>query len=274
MEILDTSHDLAWPAWAMEAGRDRFGGWADCSISGVRQRFRFIDPGTFRMGSSVAEMDRERSPWGKETRHTVRISKGFWLADTACTQRLWQAVMHYNPSEFVGEQRPVERVNWFDIQEFLSRAGNGEVGHCGALRLPTEAEWEYAARGGTETSFSFGHSISADQANFNGEQPYFHGTTGPYRKETVNVEAFGCNAWGLYQMHGNVWEWCCDTYREDLGDDSVIDPFNDGDDQATRVVRGGGWSCPGHGARSAFRSYDKPSDRFNNLGFRLAWPQP
>lgn len=266
MGVLDNFGDIAGPDWATHAGRDQHGPWADSVIAGVRQRFRFIAPGTFRMGSSILEIGREPSPWGKETRHTVVISRGFWLADTTCTQRLWHAVMKCNPSEFAGEQRPVERVSWFDIQEFLHRIGKDNSGPC---RLPTEAEWEFAARAGSETTFSFGDSISSAEANFNGERPYCHGRRGPYRRETVDVDAFDRNPWGLYQMHGNVWEWCRDAYQEDLGGESVVDPFNDGSDEVSRVVRGGGWSCPGHGARSAFRSYDKPTDRLSNLGFRL-----
>lgn len=272
MESVRTSTMIKRPSWAIPSGIDCYGGWADCRISGVPQRFRWIAPGTFRMGSPFTEVERELQPWGKETPHTVALSRGFWLADTACTQELWQAVMGYNPSEFVGPQRPVEHVSWFDIQEFLSRVGKSEAADCATngFRLPTEAEWEYAARAGAGTAFSFGRAISPDQANFNGEVPYEFGTAGSYRRQTVDVKALGTNAWGLHQMHGNVWEWCFDAYREDLGAEPALDPFYYGDDRSPRVVRGGGWNCPGHGARAAFRSYDNPDDRLNNLGFRLA----
>ena len=166
-------------------------------FKGVQQTFCWIPPGKFLMGSP----ENQRSEEGPQ--HEVTISKGFWMADTACTQALWQAVMGDNPSRFKGEDRPVEQVSWYDVRLFLS-----QLPYKFDPDLPTEAEWEYACRAGTQTPFNLGASLSSDQANFY--------APGMYRKGTVPVRSFPPNVWGLYQMHGNVWEWCADGRREYL----------------------------------------------------------
>ena len=158
------------------------------------------------MGSPESEPERGND----ETQHRVILRRGFWLAETTCTQALWQAVLGENPSQFTGDDRPVERVSWDDVQRFLARL-NEAVPDL-ALRLPTEAEWEYACRAGTTAAFWFGDQITPEQVNYHGRYPYAGGKRGVYRKETVAVQALPCNSWGLYQMHGNVWEWCQDRY--------------------------------------------------------------
>jgi formylglycine-generating enzyme required for sulfatase activity len=143
----------------------------------------------------------------------VRVTEGFWLAETACSQGVWESVMGSNPSEFKDDpQNPVEQVSWDDVQGFLREVEKRVPGV--KADLPTEAEWEYACRGGSETAFSWGDGIDPSRANYDGTYSYADGPTGEYRAKTVPVKSFEPNAWGLYQMHGNVDEWCSDGRRE------------------------------------------------------------
>jgi formylglycine-generating enzyme required for sulfatase activity len=171
-----------------------------------------------------------------------------------------------NPSRFKGDDRlPVETLSWDDCQAFLRRAGEG-------YRLPTEAEWEYACRAGTETPFSFGETISTDQANYNGNYTYGPGSKGVYREETVPVGSFPANAWGFHDMHGNVWEWCQDRYGE-YPSGSVTDPTGPGSG-SHRVLRGGSWLDLPRLCRSANRSRGVPGSQGYNVGFRAARTLP
>ncbi|MEN8178537.1 MAG: formylglycine-generating enzyme family protein [Pseudomonadota bacterium] len=257
-----TLEALTQPDWAETIGRDRYGLFVDFSVQGVSQRLRWINPGRFFMGSPDAEAER----LDDETRHEVILSQGFWLADTACTQALWEGVMGKNPSDFKGAERPVERVSWKDTMTFLDRLNEKVTGLD--LRLPTEAEREYACRAGTQTPFWFGENITTDQVNYNGEYPYADGEKGEVRGETVEVKALPCNGWGFYQMHGNVWEWCNDWYGE-YPKDTVTDPIGCEGGEG-RVLRGGSWYGSGGSARSARRSYSAPVIRYHFFGFRLA----
>ncbi len=175
-----------------------YGLYADLTIAGVVQRFRWIAPGEFWMGSPASEAGR----YGSEgSRHRVRITRGFWLADTACTQALWWAVMHGNPSRFADDrQKPAKKVSWNDVHAFLRRVD--KLLPVVRASLPSEAEWEYACRAGSETAYACGDGITHEQANFAGK-----------RGGTVAVKSFPPNGWGLYEMHGNVWEWCADRLR-------------------------------------------------------------
>ena len=252
--------------WASEWGQDHFGLYMDLNHQGVCQRFRWILPGSFLMGSP--ENEAERESWsGDETQHRVTLNYGFWLADTACSQALWQAVMNDNPSHFKGDPGlPVENVSWLDVQEFIERL-NALFPDLQA-KLPTEAQWEYACRAGTQTPFSFGDDITPEQVNYDGNYPYAGGSKGLYRQQTVPVKSLPPNPWGLYEMHGNVWEWCADWYG-DYPKQAVIDP--QGPDQGHgRVVCGGSWRNDAGGTRSANRRRDGPDDRNSDLGFRLA----
>nr|WP_269319502.1 formylglycine-generating enzyme family protein [Methylomonas sp. 11b] len=227
-------------------------------------------PGSFWMGSPPGEPDRE--PWNesKETWHLVTLTKGFWLADTACTQGLWESVMRENPSRFNDDsQKPVEMVSWYEVQQFIDTLSRQTaVLHA---RLPSEAEWEYACRAGTESAFSFGDYITPRQVNYNGDLPYAGGEKGEYRQTTVEVKSLPANAWGLYEMHGNVWEWCQDVGLADLGRNDVADPLFDLSDQdRDRVLRGGGWYSQGRLVRSAIRIRRQPDYRIYDIGFRLA----
>lgn len=240
-------------------------------INGIVQNFVWIPPTPkpFLMGSFGLEYARKAA----EQQHPVLLTRGFWLADTACTQALWTAVMGENPSHFKGEQRPVENVSWNDVQGFLGRL-NDELAAFGGLgsdlwcRLPTEAEWEYACRAGTTGPFSFGDDITPEQANYDGNYPYHDGLQGLYREETVAVASLPPNAWGFYEMHGNVWEWCSDWYGA-YPSDLVTDPVGPVSGE-WRVLRGGSWFDVAQNLRSAYRHRVAPGYRSHNRGFRLA----
>ena len=229
------------------------------------------------MGSPADEKDRE--PWaGKETQHLVTLSHGFWLADTACTQALWEAVMGDNPAYFNDNpQNPVETVSWLDIQIFLQRL-NQQYPDLQA-QLPSEAQWEYACRAGTTTPFSFGDTITPEQVNYDGTQPYAGAKKGEFRDKTVSVKTLAKNPWGLYEMHGNVWEWCVDEWSEQLGTEPVLDPVNtrlqpdedeDEGEGVQRVLRGGSWIYGGWNCRSAARNRRTADSRNGRFGFRLS----
>ena len=250
------------PGWADAIGVDQYGIYADFSIKQVVQRMRLILPGEFMMGSPENEPERYKD----EILHEVTITQGFWMADTDCTQALWQAVTGENPSYFKGNERPVENVSWNHCQEFIDKINGLKPGLN--LRLPTEAEWEYACRAGTQTPFWFGENITPEQVNYYSEFPYVGGKKGKYRGETVEVKYFPCNGWRLYQMHGNVMEWCADWYGA-YPTESVIDPVGPSSG-AGRVLRGGGCLYGGGRCRSAVRSGFVPAFRDFNAGFRLA----
>jgi formylglycine-generating enzyme required for sulfatase activity len=249
------------PGWADAIGVDQYGIYADFSIKQVVQRMRLILPGEFMMGSPANEPERYQ-----EHLHEVILTRGFWLADTACTQALWQAIMGGNPSRFKGPQRPVEKVNWDNCQEFIKKINALKPGLD--LRLPTEAEWEYACRAGTQTPFWFGDNITPEQVNYHGNYPYAGGKKGKYREETVEVKSLPYNSWGLYQMHGNVWEWCSDWYGN-YQTESVIDPVGPSNG-TVRVLRGGCWFFGGRVCRSAYRYGLDTAYRNSDSGLRLA----
>ncbi len=255
------------PSWVSDWGEDEYGLWIAFTYKGVRQAFRWIPPGWFMMGSPLTEAERRED----ETQHEVTLTEGYWLGETAVTQALWEVVMEENPTHFKGTERPVERINWHDAVKFMQRL-NAEREDLD-LRFPTEAEWEHACRAGTQSPFSFGETITTDQVNYNGNYTYAGGEKGEYRKETVEVKALPANSWGLYQMHGNVWEWCYDWYG-DYPTGPVSNPtgLESGD---ARVLRGGSWIDDARYVRSACRFRLDPSDRdivflVGDAGFRLA----
>lgn len=259
------------PDWASEAGRDTYGPWVRVAVKGapgsdpVTQRLRWIPPGHFQMGSHETESERndDEGPW-----HPVTISQGFWLMDTACTQALWQAVMGTNPSDFMASpDRPVVQVSWNDVQDFLTMINRSIPGL--ELTLPTEAQWEYACRAGTNTPFSFGATITPEQVNYNGNYPYAGGPRGQYRAQTVPVASLPANPWGLHEMHGNVWEWCLDGQR-DYRAEAEIDPTGPLAGDVERVQRGGSWDSVALLVRAASRSQDRPGFRVYRVGFRCA----
>lgn len=218
------------------------------------------------MGSPEGEPARRKN---EGPRHRVTLTRGYWLADTACTQALWQAATGANPSDFRGDpQRPVENVSWRDVQEFLGLIGERLPGCLASL--PTEAQWEHACRAGTETAFSFGSRIRPEQVNYDGNFPYAGGEKGRFREETVAVKILPPNPWGLYEMHGNVWGWCADG-RRGYEPAPCLDPKGPGaeDPEAPRDARGGSWLDFAWRARSAYRDAIPPGYRLGRLGFRF-----
>jgi len=263
-----TPENATKPHFASAAGQDQYGTWCEIEIENVVQRLRWIAPGEFWMGSPASEAERQAD---EGPRHRVRLTQGYWLADTACTQALWHAVMGSNPSRFKDDpENPVETVSWDDVQEFL-RTLHWLLPNSAPV-LPTEAEWEYACRAGTRAPFSFGDNITPEQVNYDGNRPYPGGKPGLDREKTIPVTALPANAWGLYQMHGNVLEWCADGKRI-YGDRLETDPRGpepEGGD-AWRVMRGGSWFSEAGKARSAFRHRGtRVSHRLGIEGFRFS----
>jgi formylglycine-generating enzyme required for sulfatase activity len=281
------------PPFASAWGDDNYGLWAALELPAggrevVSQYLRWIPPGRFLMGSPEGEEGR----WGGEApRHEVTLAEGFWLFDTPCTQALWQAVMGENPSRFKSPTRPVEQVSFEDVQAFLDKLNALVPGLD--LGLPSEAQWEYACRAETDTATYAGDMRIVGERNApvldaiawyggnsgvgfeldNGydssewkEKQYEHTRAG-----TRPVAQKAANPWGLYDMLGNVWEWCGDrwhdSYKGAPTDGSAwIDPGG----AANRVVRGGSWISDARFVRAAFRYRHDPAVRDDDIGFRCA----
>ena len=230
---------------------------------GATMEMIYCPPGEFMMGSPASEAGRDDD----EVQHRVKLTKAFWLGKYAVTQRQWKDVMGNNPSHWDGGNLPVENVSWEYCQKFIDKV-NAQL-KCGA-RLPTEAEWEYACRAGTNTAYSWGDVLNGDKANCNGNyHPYGIDEKGEYLERTVAVDKYAPNPWGFYCMHGNVWEWCSDWYGADY---YKWAPSNDPQGPASgkeRVRRGGSWLIEARYGRSANRSGDFPGNRFDYCGFRL-----
>jgi formylglycine-generating enzyme required for sulfatase activity len=232
--------------------------------------FRLIPAGSFTMGSPPGETDRA----GNETPHQVTLTKAFYCGTYEVTQGQWEQVMGSNPSYFKGAGRnaPVEQVSWVHCQAFVKKLCRMEGVPEGTYRLLTEAEWEYACRGGTQTVFCYGNDLDARLANFNGNHPYGQGGKGEPRQTTVPVGSFPPNAFGLYDMHGNVWEWCQDWFGE-YARGSVTDPRGPASGDAG-VSRGGGWDFDARYCRSACRLRYAHAFRCLYVGLRLARTTP
>ncbi|AOW98270.1 hypothetical protein BJP34_01395 [Moorena producens PAL-8-15-08-1] len=243
--------------------------------NGVDLAMVSIPEGSFSMGSPETEKD----SFDKERpQHLVSIQP-FFLGKYQVTQAQWRAVaklpkvkrdLDPDPSEFKGKNRPVEQVTWVDAVEFCRRLSE----HTGTeYRLPSEAEWEYACRAGTTTPFHYGETITTKLANYNGNYTYAEEAEGEYREETTSVGRFPPNGFGLYDMHGNVWEWCGDPYHGNYfgaPTDGSIWSINDNQDYYP-VLRGGSWLGHPRFCRSAFRSdYDARVSFDDNVGFRVA----
>jgi formylglycine-generating enzyme len=249
------------PEWICK-GSDPYGPYAEFKLGCVIQRMRWLNPGDFFMGSPVTEAGREKI----ETRHKVTLTRGFWLGETACTQLLWLQATGHNPAKFKNNNKPVEQVSWNDTVGIIEQLN--QQNPAMKLRLPSEAEWEYACRAGTQTPFSFGENIAPEQVNYNGNYPYT-GKPGLFRNHTVEVKTLPPNPAGLYEMHGNTWEWCQDYYQEDLGGDPVIDPKGP-DHGEFRLMRGACWYDQAARTRSASRNTGRQFLRIPFLSFRFA----
>jgi formylglycine-generating enzyme required for sulfatase activity len=199
------------------------------------------------------------------------ITQGQWRFVASVPQS--NRGLNPDPSFFKGDNRPVESVNWYDAVEFCERLSQHT--HR-TYRLPTEAEWEYACRAGTTTPFYFGETITAELANYRATETYGDGPKGEYRQKTTLVDHFGlANAFGLYDMHGNVWEWCLDHWHgnyEDAPDDGSA--WLTDDEEASRVQRGGSWNNNPRDCRSASRNLYNPDFDIDGIGFRVVCELP
>ncbi len=246
------------PGWVEDWGRDEYGTWATFRVPGtaVTQRMRWCLEGSFMMGTDKDDP----ASWGDEhPRHRVTLRDGFWMFDTACTEAMWGAVMGVPSETRRGPDFPVTAVSWAQVQDFIIKLNDRVPGL--ALSLPSEARWEYACRAGTKTPYSFGETVTTAQVRF-GEGL----KAGP-----VPVATLPPNPFGLYEMHGNVWEWCADVYAntyDGAPTDGSARPPSDG--AASRVIRGGSWNDGARFVRSAVRLPNAPSDRDSRVGFRCA----
>lgn len=194
-------------SWASDWGEDEYGIWMDFTYKGVTQRFRWCEPGKFLMGSPENEIGRGNN----ELQHNVSFAKGFWIADTTVTQELWSTIMEENPSHFIEKNLPVDNVNWDESQEFIIRLNSLKPEL--RLVLPTEAQWEYACRSGTTSAFSCGNRLPPEQANFGRKYPGYEDNE-QHLAKTTEAKKYQPNHWGIFQMHGNVMEWCNDSYLQ------------------------------------------------------------
>lgn len=250
------------PEWASSSGNDVYGLWAELQIAGVSQRMRWIIPGEFLMGSPEHEKQRKDN---EGPQHKVILTEGFWLADTTCSQALWNVVVGDRYTCCQSSELPVVQVNWDDVQQFLEKLLACLPEGIKAV-LPSEAEWEYACRAGTTTPFSFGDEVNHEQVNYNYHCPYESAMNGEPQGKIVAVKALPAKHWGLYQMHGNVDEWCDDGGR-DYGVAAENNPIGR---RFSPAVRGGGWFGSEQFARSARRSQCSRAYRSCCLGFRFS----
>jgi uncharacterized protein (TIGR02996 family) len=224
---------------------------------GVEMTFNFIPPGTFLMGRPEGEDGYDE----EVPQHLVTLSKGFFLGVYQVTQAQWQAVMGSNPSRFKGDNWPMENVSWEDCQDCCRKLAERD----GKLyRLPTEAEWEYACRAGTTTEYSSGNGLEALR------QVGWCNNDGNWgsAKKAKPVGQFQPNAWGLYDMHGNVWEWCLDG-RRSYSSGAIVDPVGPQKKDDARVLRGGSRRDLPRWCRSAIRGRDAPAARIDDGGCRV-----
>lgn len=251
------------PAWAEVFGEDEMGVFAEFTLRGVPFTWRWIPPGRFLMGSPQDENWR----FGDEgPQHEVTISRGFWMGETPVTQAQWRVLRTYDPSHFKGDPLPTESVTWFEVGEFAA-ALNAAVPGLMAM-LPTEAQWEYSCRAGTSAAFFDGSPctvpVGADPAL--DRLGWFDKNS---RMRTQPVKLKLPNAWGLFDMHGNVWEWCADGKRT-YDPHARVNPQGPDTEGGARVVRGGSWGNSARKCRAAIRDDWHPGDRWSILGFRLA----
>ncbi len=240
--------------------------------NGVGLEMVYIPGGTFMMGSPkrfggmfLTEIGRNKD---EGPQHKVTI-KPFYLGKYTITQPQWQAVMGDNPSRFKGINRPVENISWYDAIKFTKQLSKN-VGKD--YRLPTESEWEYAARAGTKTPFYFGATISSLVANYDGNYTYASEPIEVYRQQTTNVGTFPPNAFGLYDIHGNVWEWLVDFWHDNYkGAPSNERAWLEDGEVPHRLMRGGSWEdCP-NDCRCAYRYGYATNNNCGRRGIRIAF---
>ena len=248
-------------------------------VEGIQLEMLLIPGGTFLMGSAKDELGSYDDEYPQ---HEVTVPPVF-MSRTPITQAQWRLVAGYpqvnqdltsDPSNFKGDTRPVEQVNWNEAQEFCARLS---ARTRRTYRLPTEAEWEYACRAGTKTPFHFGETLSDELANYRATETFGRGIPGEDRAETTDVASFPPNAFGLHDMHGNVWEWCEDDWHSNY-DDAPTDGSawldKDVNKDKSKLLRGGSWLAIPRNCRSACRNYGSREDRYHDFGFRVCCVPP
>ncbi|MGB3508907.1 MAG: formylglycine-generating enzyme family protein [Microcoleaceae cyanobacterium] len=234
----------------------------------IKLEMVYIPGGSFLMGSPENEEGRNKN---ESPQHQVTLQP-FYMSKYPITQNQYQAIMGENPSEFKGGNRPVGNVNWHNAREFCTKLSlkTGKT-----YRLPSESQWEYACRARTTTPFYFGETITSELVNYNGNYHYANAPKGRYREQTTDVGSFPPNAFGLYDMHGNVWEWCQDIWHDNYNG-APIDgsAWETGGDSNTRLFRGGSWIIYSWDCRCARRGSDYADYHDNNRGFRIVSSSP
>ena len=264
------------PAFAGAKARD------ERTVAGVK--LCWCPPGKFTMGSPRTEPERRPD----EDQVEVTLTKGFWMAKYEVTQGQWKRVVGKLPGELTaelpeGDDYPVGNVNFAEAEAFCRKLTalarqSGELPRDWEVRLPTEAQWEYACRAGTTTATAFGDSLSSKQANFGGK-PYNGGEKGPSLGRAAKVGSYPANPWGLHDMHGNTFEWCRDWYHPKLpgGTDPDLHDVKGSKNRTgdySRVRGGGAWGDDGWPCRSAFRLRFEPERRYDHIGFRVVAVRP
>jgi formylglycine-generating enzyme required for sulfatase activity len=240
--------------------------------AGVSLDMVLVPGGTYLMGSP----DTEKQRFGEEgPQHNVEVP-AFYMGKFEVTQAQWQAVaslpkvnrdLNPNPSNFEGVNRPVQNVSFQDAQEFCDRLSK-KTGR--PYRLPSEAQWEYACRAGTTTPFYFGEALPAEFVNYDGRSPYGAGEKGAFRKQTLAAGALdAANGFGLYDMHGSMWEWCLDPWHSDYKGAPRDGGVWENGNRSLRVIRGGAWNRIANHCRSAYRLKNPASGRHDVIGFRV-----
>ncbi|MGK7919948.1 MAG: formylglycine-generating enzyme family protein, partial [Trichodesmium sp.] len=233
------------------------------NFNGISLEMVKIPGGRFLMGSPETEVERKDS---EGPQHYVDVSE-FFMGKYPVTQEQWEVVMGNNPSRFKGASRPVENVSWNDATEFCQKLSQITGRKYG---LPSESQWEYACRAGTTTPFYFGETITSELVNYDGRYPYGDAPKGIYREETTDVGIFPPNSFGLYDMHGNVWEWCADDWHDNYnGAPTDGSPWETGGNSNIRVLRSGSWYYGSWYCRSAWRIYFIADFSINDVGFRV-----
>jgi eukaryotic-like serine/threonine-protein kinase len=237
--------------------------------NGVKLTMVKIPAGKFLMGSPEMEKDRRNQ---ESPQHQVSIPE-FYLGQTLVTQAQWTAIMGNNPSGFKeNDELPVEKVSWLDAMDFCHKLSQKTRR---IYRLPSEAEWEYACRAGNISPFTFGETITPAVVNYDGNYPYREAIKGKYRQKTTPVGSFPPNLFGLYDLHGNLWQWCLDEWVDNYDyaatDESARGDVNSRDGNKNRLLRGGSWNARASDCRAADRTHELSSIRYGNVGFRIVW---